>query len=251
VSRSQVPGLGNVPWFGALFRKKEDSSQRNEIIVLLTPHIIDNFEAADVIGKQALSDAKRSCLGVREGFSSFTRERIVTTYMQAADRAWQKFQETGNRAELDTACWNINMAAYIEPSNLKALRLKDRILTEKRGETYQVPNWTIWDTLQDRLAEMEETKAAAAATLKPAPADPKTEPPAGKSEAPAAAPEKTATSEAPVTPAAPAAAESPAAVSAPAPEATSEASAPAAPKTASWILDALADEIQAAQTDRQ
>ena len=37
-SRSQVPGLGDLPLVGNLFRNKEDQTQRQEVIIFLTPH---------------------------------------------------------------------------------------------------------------------------------------------------------------------------------------------------------------------
>src|SRR5688500_16726599 len=39
-SRSQIPGLGNLPIAGALFRQQRDNTAREEIIILLTPHIV-------------------------------------------------------------------------------------------------------------------------------------------------------------------------------------------------------------------
>ena len=38
---SQIPVLGNIPWLGALFRQESQSESRTEIIVMLTPHIVD------------------------------------------------------------------------------------------------------------------------------------------------------------------------------------------------------------------
>ena len=38
--RDQVPGLGCLPLFGALFGRSYNSTQKTEIIVLITPHIV-------------------------------------------------------------------------------------------------------------------------------------------------------------------------------------------------------------------
>jgi type IV pilus assembly protein PilQ len=161
-ARLQVPGLGNIPGLGWLFRSNNDSTQRKEIIVLLTPHIIDDAEAANDIGVQALDDAKRRCLGMREGFSWFTRERIQVLYLHAADKAWQEYEKNHKPSDLSWALWNTQVALNIGPNTLKALRMKDMILSEKRGEPYEPPNWTIWDSIQDRLKEMDEAKRSAA-----------------------------------------------------------------------------------------
>lgn len=181
IGRSQVPGLGNIPGLGWLFRNKEDSSVRREIIVLLTPHIIEDEEASNVMGEQFKEDAKRRCLGLREGFTWFTRERITVVYMQQADKAWQAYRKTGVRKDLDCAWWNISLALNVAPGNLKAMRLKDAILTERRGEPHAAPNWTIWDNIEPRLKAMDEAKAKAAVTESAAKAD------AAKAETPKAA----------------------------------------------------------------
>src|SRR5204863_2186034 len=38
--RSQIPFLGNLPLAGALFRNQKDHTQRDEVIILLTPHVV-------------------------------------------------------------------------------------------------------------------------------------------------------------------------------------------------------------------
>jgi len=162
VDRSQVPGLGNIPGLGWLFRSNTDSTERREIIVLLTPHIIDDEEAYNDVSVQTLDDAKRRCLGMREGFSWITREKIQNLYIHAAEKAWQKYEKDRKPSDLSWALWNTQVALNIAPNNLKALRMKDVILTEKRGESYEPPNWTIWDSINDRMKEFDEAKKSAA-----------------------------------------------------------------------------------------
>ena len=38
--RSQVPILGDIPYVGVLFRKTSDKTLREELIILITPHIL-------------------------------------------------------------------------------------------------------------------------------------------------------------------------------------------------------------------
>jgi len=184
-TRSQVPGLGNIPGLGWLFRSNEDATTRREIIVLLTPHIIDDAEAANEIGLQTLDDAKRRCLGQREGFSWITRERIQALYLHAADKAWQEYEKNHKPFDLAWALWNTQVALNIAPNNLKALRMKDTILSEKRGEPYEPPSWTIWDSIGDRLKEMDEAKKAAAEERAAAPPVTPAPPPTDKPSPPA------------------------------------------------------------------
>ncbi len=44
VSVSKIPVLGDIPLLGSLFRRTNKSNQRNEVIVLLTPQIMDDSE---------------------------------------------------------------------------------------------------------------------------------------------------------------------------------------------------------------
>jgi hypothetical protein len=41
----KIPWLGDIPWAGNLFRSTDDMSKREEIIVMLTPHILDPAES--------------------------------------------------------------------------------------------------------------------------------------------------------------------------------------------------------------
>ena len=161
IGRSQVPGLGNIHGLGWLFRNKVDQTIRNEYIILLTPHIIEHEEDAAVLGESALSDVKRRALGIREGFTFFTRERITVGYVQAAEEAWGRYQETGSRWDLDQACWNVQVATNIAPNNLDALRLKDKVLTAKNGEPYSPPDVTIWDSIAERLRMIDQARGVA------------------------------------------------------------------------------------------
>ncbi len=157
-ARSQVPGLGNLPGLGWLFRSKTDQTIRNEYIILLTPHIIEHEEDAAALGESVLSDMRRRALGIREGFAFFTRERITTGYVQAAQEAWRRYRDTGSTGDLDEACWNVHMATNVAPNNLDALRLKDKVLTEKNGEPYTPPDVTIWDSIRERMRSIDEAR---------------------------------------------------------------------------------------------
>lgn len=46
ITRSQVPGAGDIPVLGNLFRNKEDSQARTELLILITPRVVrDGAEA--------------------------------------------------------------------------------------------------------------------------------------------------------------------------------------------------------------
>jgi type IV pilus assembly protein PilQ len=43
---SKVPILGDIPLLGILFRKEEGRRARNELVVLVTPRLVDDSEQA-------------------------------------------------------------------------------------------------------------------------------------------------------------------------------------------------------------
>ena len=45
---SQVPGLANLPVAGRLFQSKEDTVNKTEVVLLITPHVIRNIERPEV-----------------------------------------------------------------------------------------------------------------------------------------------------------------------------------------------------------
>ncbi len=60
VSR-RIPYLADIPWLGALFRFDTETEQRNELLVILTPRIIQTDEDFEVI-KQVESSRMSYCL---------------------------------------------------------------------------------------------------------------------------------------------------------------------------------------------
>ncbi|PTW61048.1 type II secretion system protein D (GspD) [Breoghania corrubedonensis] len=47
VTKSQVPVLGDVPLVGNLFRHKDDTQKRTELLILITPHVVRDFQEAN------------------------------------------------------------------------------------------------------------------------------------------------------------------------------------------------------------
>jgi general secretion pathway protein D len=51
-SSSQVPGLADLPVAGRLFQNKEDTVNRSEVVLLITPHVVRNIERPEVRQEQ-------------------------------------------------------------------------------------------------------------------------------------------------------------------------------------------------------
>lgn len=52
VTKSQVPVLGDVPIVGNLFKHKEDTERRTELLILITPHVIRDFREANSVTEE-------------------------------------------------------------------------------------------------------------------------------------------------------------------------------------------------------
>ncbi len=120
--RSQVPLLGNIPYAGPLFRRTSDSTDREEVIILITPRIIKHGPD-EVASEKLRDDIERFRLGMRQHLAWFGRGRLSARYLD-----WAKQHiANGNR---DKALWDINMALSLSPTTLEALELKERLTGE-------------------------------------------------------------------------------------------------------------------------
>ena len=46
---AKVPGLGDIPWFGRLFRSDTETTERTELVILITPRVLDETTRWDRI----------------------------------------------------------------------------------------------------------------------------------------------------------------------------------------------------------
>ena len=191
IGRTQIPGLGNIPGLGWMFRSREDATTRNEIIVLLTPHIIQEEEAY-ALGDQIRDDADRRCMGLREGFGLLTRERMTVAYLQEADKSWRKYGQgdswlgsLGSWIDREWAWWNVNLALNVAPNNLKAMRLKDKILSSRKGRPVRPAPWTLWDSIEEHMNPLDRTKGLMPGKQEEKPKAPEAKPEPPREEAPA------------------------------------------------------------------
>jgi len=124
-SRSQIPLLGDLPLIGALFRKTKDEVQRQEVIVLLTPHIID--EANDTQSEARIDDIRRKRFGAKEELQWAGKARLAEDRYATAARYYLE-------GDTDAAMNELNYVLELRPSYLEAIRLKERIIAEIRPD---------------------------------------------------------------------------------------------------------------------
>jgi type IV pilus assembly protein PilQ len=154
VSRSQVPGLGNLPVVGALFRQQEDATSREEIIILLTPHIVKDDKAFSDEAQGMLKDMEKLRVGVRKGMMPFGRERLAESAYDCAVAEMNK-----PNPDRQKALWHLDCATNLNPSFLEAIKMKERL---SGHEVTTVDNSTSRDFVKRMiLADRSERRADA------------------------------------------------------------------------------------------
>ncbi len=122
-SRGQIPGLGNIPFLGALFRSRNDSTQREEVIILLTVHIVQDDAYAEA-GAQELDAIERIRVGSRHGIQWTGRERIAQYHYH---KALEQYAAGRNK----DALWNVRMALHNSPRFYDAVLLQEELLNRR------------------------------------------------------------------------------------------------------------------------
>jgi len=141
-TRGQVPLLGNLPIAGALFRRTRDTTVREEVIILLTVHILK--EDLDCPASQELrEDIERYRVGTRQGLQWFGRERIAQAHYRWA-------LEHLRDGDLDKAIWDAQLAIHNHPRHIQAAKLKEKIINKRNwdGDASAVHTY-----VRDRIAE--------------------------------------------------------------------------------------------------
>ncbi len=158
-SRSQVPVLGTLPGIGALFRQQKDHTQREEIIIMLTPHVVkDESQYADVSEEQ-LKKMNDLRVGIRKGLMFYGRERL-------AESAYENALKELNKPAPDNrmALWHLDIATNLNPKFTEAISLKERLTGQR---VTSVDNSIIRDYARTLVAE-ERRRGPAMPTSMPA-----------------------------------------------------------------------------------
>ncbi|MEK6800017.1 MAG: secretin and TonB N-terminal domain-containing protein [Planctomycetota bacterium] len=125
--RSQVPGLGSLPGVGGLFRSNNDSTGREEVIILLTIHVVKDQEAYGRASTDVFENLERLRVGMREGLMWHGRTRLAQWHYHRAVEA----QERGDDKKAE---WHADMCLGNSPRFLPAMEMKERILGRRAWE---------------------------------------------------------------------------------------------------------------------
>lgn len=120
---NRVPFFGSIPVVKHLFGVEQDSTVREEVIILLTVHVL-NQELDEAASDWALDDAERLRVGARKGL-------MGTGRAQMADARLRRAVELAQEGRVDDALSAVNLSLSLNPRNIDAIHLKEELL-EKR-----------------------------------------------------------------------------------------------------------------------
>lgn len=126
--KSQVPVLGNLPVVGTLFRGKRDTVKREEVIIILTPHII--HEPSQTRPEERLADIRIKRDAAVDSLEAIDAARI-------AEEAYAKAARHYLEGQVDKALFHLRIALTARPTYLEALRLRERIIVETDPEQFR------------------------------------------------------------------------------------------------------------------
>lgn len=120
-SRSQVPLLGDLPGIGQAFRSNADNSKSEEVIILLTVHIVKDDDAYAAASEQQMQDFERMRVGLRHGLMWHGRQRLAQTHYR---HALQHYAD----GDVKKALWNVRLALRNFGQFGPAIKLKEELL---------------------------------------------------------------------------------------------------------------------------
>ncbi len=123
LSRQQVPVIGDIPIIGAPFRGHEDSTQRSEIIFMITPTIVSDKSLLDD-GERALEYTERVRAGTRQGLLPWSRERTTAKLNLEAE-------ELAREGQREQALWKLRRSLELHPNQPDAIRMRERLSGEQ------------------------------------------------------------------------------------------------------------------------
>lgn len=115
--RNQLPVLGEIPILGMAARNRNDQSEREEVIILVTPHIVAHPPDEEISNamKQKVDDVM---LGSRRGLAWWSANRLAEEYVQSARQAMAE-------GDPGQALWDVNCALSIHSNHREAMNIKD------------------------------------------------------------------------------------------------------------------------------
>jgi len=141
--KSQIPVLGDLPFVGIAFKGTSDQLVRKEVMVLLTPHVIE--EPGEAEGQARMDDVRRKRVGAKDQLQWIGRTRLAEDYYVSAV---ELYLDGYNEAALQ----KVNKAVALRPTYIEAINLKEKIVRETAPEDAAMMERIMLD-----VVEREET----------------------------------------------------------------------------------------------
>ena len=119
-TRAQVPLLGDIPGLGTLFQSRNDATERQEVIILLTVYVVKDLDAYAQNSMEQYEDVERLRVGLRQGQMWHGRERL-------AQALYKKALEHYGVGEYEDALWNVRMSLHNNPRFASAIKLQEEL----------------------------------------------------------------------------------------------------------------------------
>jgi type IV pilus assembly protein PilQ len=123
-SKNQIPVLGDIPIIGLGFSSRNDQTVREEVIILLTVHVIKETPHEQAVFRQLLEDVERVRVGSRRGLVETGRERLAQAYLHEALRQLE-------RGHKDLALLNLRMVLNNQPTHMSAIKLFEQLRQDR------------------------------------------------------------------------------------------------------------------------
>ena len=120
-TRSQIPYFGNLPWVGPLFRTKNEKVIRDEIIVLITPRIV-NEDALCSEGQKYGNEFTQKQSVYFDKMSPIGKRNYALRFQRLARAAF-------NAGDYSRAIRQIDWSIHFDPMNREAIQLRNDIIS--------------------------------------------------------------------------------------------------------------------------
>jgi type IV pilus assembly protein PilQ len=126
-TRKQVPLLGDIPIIGQAFRGNDDNTNRNEIIFLITPTILNDAMMGDQ-GTRGADHVDRVVTGARNGVLFFSRDKMTNHWNVEAERLMREGKN-------ERALTLLERSLYLNPHQSEVIEMRERLTGKKVPQT--------------------------------------------------------------------------------------------------------------------
>ncbi len=112
-NKSQVPGLGSIPFLGPLFQKQNEEVERSEIVVLITPRIVPDPAASGQCAFSKQEYTRRQADNDMNNMHVLQHAKYSRRYFRLAQAAYtaRNYHAARNYVNISLQFWNENPEA--------------------------------------------------------------------------------------------------------------------------------------------